>query len=145
MTGSSGVNNRSKVNNIEKLFMDFLKTMNSGWFGIFWSHHYLIWSSSLVLYASWNYFPKSVVNLIINKTLNTASITANANNANETNNEVTVYYHVPYFADKGCSWIKSCIRKIKSNCKKEQSITSEFYMMSLKLISPVAPKIKRQH
>ena len=103
MTGSSGVNNRSKVRNIEKLFMDFLKTMNSGWFGIFWSHHYLIWSSSLVLYASWNYFPKSVVNLIINKTLNTASITANANNANETNNEVTVYYHVPYFADKGCS------------------------------------------
>ena len=73
-------------------------------------------------FACWNDFPESVVNSIINKALNTPSITADSNDANETNNGVTIYFLVPYYGDKGCSIIKSCIRKIKSNWKKEQSI-----------------------
>ena len=61
-------------------------------------------------------------NEIINKTLDTPSITADSQ-TNETSNEITIYFRVTYYVNKGCSLIKSCIRKIKSNCKKEQSIT----------------------
>ena len=46
-------------------------------------------------FASWNDFLESVVNSIINKTLNTPSITADSSDANETNNEVTIYFCVP--------------------------------------------------
>ena len=73
-------------------------------------------------FASWNDFSKLVVNSIINRSLNTPSIAADSNDANETNNGVTIYFRVPYYSDKGCSLIKSCIRKIKPNCTKEQSI-----------------------
>ena len=65
-------------------------------------------------FPSWNDFPKSVVNSIINKTLNILSITAS--------NGVTISFPAPYYGDKGCSLIKSCIRKFKLNCKKEQSV-----------------------
>ena len=57
--------------------------------------------------ASCNDFPKSVVISIINNTLNTPSITADSNDANETNNGVTIYFRVPYYGDKGCSLTKS--------------------------------------
>ena len=43
-------------------------------------------------FASWNGFPKSVVDSIINKTLNTPSITTDSNDASETNNGVTIYF-----------------------------------------------------
>ena len=46
-----------------------------------------------------------------------------SNGANETNNAVTIYFCVPYYGNKGCSLSKSCIRKIKTKKKKEQSIT----------------------
>ena len=39
-------------------------------------------------FASWNDFPKSVANSIINKTLNTPSVTADNNDANETTYEL---------------------------------------------------------
>ena len=74
-------------------------------------------------FASWNDFPKSVVNSIINKTLITPSVTEASHDANETSNEVTIYFCAPYYGGKGCLLIKFCIRKIKSNCKKERSIT----------------------
>ena len=48
-------------------------------------------------------FPKSVQS-IINKALNTLYITAHSNNANETSNGVTMYFCVPYYDDKGCSF-----------------------------------------
>ena len=73
-------------------------------------------------FASRNDFPKLVVHSIINKTLNTPSITTDSNDTNETNNGVTIYFRVSYYGDRGCSLIKSCSRKIKSNCKKEQPI-----------------------
>ena len=39
-------------------------------------------------FASWNDFPKSVANSIINKTLNTPSVTADSNDTNETTYEL---------------------------------------------------------
>ena len=44
------------------------------------------------------------------------------NDADITNNGVTIYFCVPYYGNEGCSLIKSCICKIKSICNKEQSI-----------------------
>ena len=67
-------------------------------------------------FVSWNDFSKSVVNSIINKILNTPSITEDSIDAKETSSGVTIYFRVPYYGDKGCSLLKSCIRKIKSNC-----------------------------
>ena len=64
-------------------------------------------------------FRSQIVNSVINKTLNTPSITVDSNDANKTNNGVIIYFHVPYYGDK-CSLIKSCICKIKSNCKTRQ-------------------------
>ena len=54
---------------------------------------------------------------------NIQSITEHSHGANETSNKVTIYFRVPYYGDKGCSLIKSCICKIDLNCKKARSIT----------------------
>ena len=53
-------------------------------------------------FASWNDFPKSFANSIINITLNTPYITADSSDANEANNGATIYFCVPYYGDK--SW-----------------------------------------
>ena len=74
-------------------------------------------------FASWNDFPKSVVNSIINKTLNTPPKNESSNNIEEKNNEITIYFRFPYYGDKGFSLFKHCVRKIKSNCKKDQPVT----------------------
>ena len=59
-------------------------------------------------FASWNDFPKSVVNSIINKTLNTPSNNEGPNiNNTEKNNEITIHFHFPYYGDKGFSLLKS--------------------------------------
>ena len=71
-------------------------------------------------FASWNEFPKSVVNSIINKTLNTPSNNEGPNiNNTEKSNETTIYFRFRYYGDKGFSLFKSSIRKIKSNCKED--------------------------
>ena len=71
-------------------------------------------------FASWNNFPKTVVNSIINKTLNTPSNNEVPSIYNtKKSNEITIYFHFPYYGDKGFSLLESCIRKIKSNCKKD--------------------------
>ena len=73
--------------------------------------------------ASWNIFPKSVVNSIISKTLNTPSNNEGPNiNNTEKSNEITIYFRFPCYGDKGFSLLKSCVRKIKSNCKKYHPI-----------------------
>ena len=77
--------------------------------------------STIKKFASWNDFPKSVVNSIINKTLNTPPNNESSNSINS--NEITIYFRFPYYGDKGFSLFKSCIRKIKSNCKKDQPVT----------------------
>ena len=77
--------------------------------------------------------------------LTTPSITSDSNDVNNTSNEVTIYFCVSCYDDKGFLLIKSCTCKMKSNYQKNNQLTSEFYMTSLKLISPIAPKIKCQH
>ena len=53
-------------------------------------------------FASWNDFPKSVVNSIINKTLNTTSNNEGPNiNNTEKSNKITIYFCFPYYGDKG--------------------------------------------
>ena len=74
-------------------------------------------------FASWNDFPKSVVNSIINKTLHTPSNSGGPNiNNTEKSNEITIYFRFPYYGDKGFSLFKSCVCRIKSNCKKDHPI-----------------------
>ena len=74
-------------------------------------------------FVSCNDFPQAVVNSIINKTVNTPSNNEgpNINNA-EKSNEITIYFRFPYYGDKAFSLFKSCIRKIKSNCKKDHPV-----------------------
>ena len=91
-------------------------------------------------FASWNDFPKSVVNSIINRSRNTPSIAADSNDANETNNGVTIYFRVLYYGNEGCLLIKSCTLKIKPNCKQEQSINFRV----LYDVTKIDSKIKRQ-
>ena len=64
---------------------------------------------STPLKVSWNDFPKLVINSIINKTLNAPSITGDSHDVNETNNEVTVYFRVHYYGDKG--WLNPAFAK----------------------------------
>ena len=77
----------------------------------------------LKLVPSKNDFPKSVVNSIINKTLNTPPNNESSNSIEEKSNEITIYFRFPYYGDKGFSLFKSCICKIKANCKKDQPVT----------------------
>ena len=52
-------------------------------------------------FASWNDFPKSVINSIINKTLNTPSNNESLNiNYTENSNEITIHFRFPYYGDK---------------------------------------------
>ena len=83
-------------------------------------------------FASWNDFPKLVVNSIINKILNIPSINEGPNiNNTERINEITIYFRFPYYGDKSFSLFKSSIGKIKSNCKKIIQLYLDRYMMSL--------------
>ena len=59
----------------------------------------------------------SVVNSIINKTLNTPSITVNSNDVNETTNGVNIY-----FVLKVVHWLNPAFIKSNQVSKKEQSI-----------------------
>ena len=83
-------------------------------------------------FASWNDFPKLVVNSIINTTLNISSNNEGPNiNNTEKSNEITICFRFPYYGDKVFSLFKSCVRKIKSNCKKDHPIVYVVcYMMS---------------
>ena len=119
-----GITISRKDTNID-LYVNFTSvvpwTYRISWIRSLVTHAFCICSTDKLLseiniikrFASWNDFPKSVVNSIINITLNTPSITADYNDANKTNNGVTIYFRVPCYGNKGCSLIKSCICKIK--------------------------------
>ena len=70
--------------------------------------------NTIKIFASWNGFPKSVVNSIISKILNAPFIAEDFHDTDETSNKVTMYYCVTYYDDKGFSSIKPYIHKIKS-------------------------------
>ena len=69
-------------------------------------------------FALWDDFPKSVVNSIINKTLNTPSITEDFHDVNKTSNEVVIYFYIHHSDGKGCPLIKSCIHKLNKIANK---------------------------
>ena len=82
-------------------------------------------------FASWNDFPKSVVNSIINKTLNTPSNNEDPNiNNTEKSNEITIYFCFPYYDVKVFHY--SNLAFIKSNliAKKIIQFYLDCYMMS---------------
>ena len=87
---------------------------------------------STPLKVSWNDFPKLVINSIINKTLNAPSITGDSHDVNETNNEVTIYFRVHYYGDKG--WLNPTFAKPNQIAKNNDQLPSEFYMTSQKKI-----------
>ena len=74
-------------------------------------------------FASWNSFPKSIVNTLINKALTTSANKENIKtNLDEKSKEIVIYFRFPFYGDKGFALMKSCLRKIRSNCKKDHPI-----------------------
>ena len=69
--------------------------------------------------ASWTFFPTFAVKSIIHQVLNTSD--ESTNNA-ESPEVLTTYVSMSYYTDKGLSLLKSCLRKIRSNCIKTRSI-----------------------
>ena len=86
--------------------------------------------NTIKIFASWNGFPKSVVNSIISKILNAPFIAEDSHDTDETSNKVTIHHCVTYYDDKGFSSIKPYIHKIKSNCRKENQLHHSFPMHS---------------
>ena len=70
-------------------------------------------------FASWNDFPKYIVNSIFRKTLQAHEDKSEPNLTTKQKEPVVIYLCFPYYGDKGLQLLKSCIRKIKVNCKKD--------------------------
>ena len=87
-------------------------------------------------FASWNNLPKSVINSIINKTLNTPSITEDFYHLNETSNEVTIFVSLA-MALKVVHYLNLAFAKSNQTAEKSNQLPSELYMASQKLISSV--------
>ena len=82
-------------------------------------------------FASWNDFPKSVVCSIINKTLNTPSNKEGLNITNiEKSDEITIYFCVPYYSDKGFLYSNLAFVKSSLMAKKIIQLYLDRYMMS---------------
>ena len=65
--------------------------------------------------ASWSGFPILAIKRIIHQVLNT---TGESTNNAESPEILTIYLCMPYYSHKGLSLLKSCLRKIRSNCVK---------------------------
>ena len=73
-------------------------------------------------FASWNDFPKYVVISIFRKTLQAHEGESEPNLTAKQKEPVVIYFRFPYYEDKGLQLSKSCIRKIKINCKNDQPV-----------------------
>ena len=73
-------------------------------------------------FTSWNDFPKYIVNIIFRKTLQEQEDKSHPNRTAKQKEPVVVYFRSPYYGDKGLQLLKSCIRKIKVNCKNDQPV-----------------------
>ena len=73
--------------------------------------------------ALWNNFTKPAFGSIINKSLNTSSITKDYHGAITKIDRAIIYLCVPFYGDKGCSLIKNYICKTRLNYEKERPIT----------------------
>ena len=80
--------------------------------------------------ASWNGFPKKIVDGIINKVLNkTTYHVTQSNTDNQTEEASTIWFRLPYLGDKGNSLAQSCIKKIKQNCIRENQLNLNYFMI----------------
>ena len=68
-------------------------------------------------FASWIDFPKYIVNSIFCKTLLAHENKSEPNLATKQKEPVVIYFHSPYYGDKGLQHLKTCICKIKVNHK----------------------------
>ena len=73
-------------------------------------------------FASWNDFHKYIVNRVFHKTLQAHQDKSEPNLTAEQKEPVVIYFRFPYNGDKGFQLLKSCIRKIKVNCKDDQPV-----------------------
>ena len=73
-------------------------------------------------FASWNDFSKYIVNNIFRKTLQTNEDKSQPNLTAKQEEPVVIYFRFPYYGDKVLQPLKSCIRKIKVNCKNYQPV-----------------------
>ena len=82
-------------------------------------------------FASWNDFPKSVVNSLINKTLNTPSNKEGVNIINRGKSDViAIYFCVPYYGNKGFLYSNLAFVKSSLMAKKIIQLYLDRYMMS---------------
>ena len=90
-------------------------------------------------FASWNNFSKYIVNNIFCKILQARQDKIEPNLTEKQKELVIIYFHFPYYGDKGLQLLKSCIRKI---AKMINQLHLRFYIVFVKLSSFAKPKIK---
>ena len=73
-------------------------------------------------FASWNDFPKYIFSNILRKTLQAHQDKSEPNLTAKQKEPVVIYFYFPYYGGKGLQLLKSCIRKIKVNCKNYQPV-----------------------
>ena len=73
-------------------------------------------------FASWKDLPKYIVNSIFRKTLQAHEDKSEPNLTAKQKEPVVVYLCFPYYGDRGLQLPKSCILKIKVNCKKDHPV-----------------------
>ena len=71
-------------------------------------------------FASCNEFPKYIANNIFRKTLQAHQDKSKPNLTTKQKESLAIYFRFPYYGEKGLQLLKSCIRKIKVNCKNDQ-------------------------
>ena len=72
--------------------------------------------------ASWNDFPKYIVNSIFRKTLRAHEDKSEPNPTAKQKEHVVIYFQFPYYGDERLLLLKSCILKMKVNCKNDEPI-----------------------
>ena len=72
--------------------------------------------------ASWNDFPKYIVNTIFRKTLRAHEDKSEPNLTAKQKEPVVIYFQFPYYGDERLQLLKSCILKMKVNCKNDEPI-----------------------
>ena len=78
--------------------------------------------SQIRLFASWNDFPKFISNKLIDKILKKPD-KSNDKTTTDNKDAINIWFRVPYLGNKGDHLLKSLIRKIRRNCKKEVNIS----------------------
>ena len=73
-------------------------------------------------FATSNEFPKYIVDNIFRKTIQAHEDKSEPNLTAKQKELVVIYFRFPYYDGKGLKLLKSCICKIKVNCKNDQPV-----------------------